>query len=162
MIYFDFNEHGQLSLRPRTYADCMVLRAFKDKLQRYGSDAIDIETELSSGGGGFEEMQSYRGQEIPDMYNPFGYGAQSYMPMPPDFSPQSHYLPLVFPLWLERGGRGGRSGGQGGPSGPGQGQGGQGGQGGDSGGGQGGSSAQLNRYPNENPRDTGRRDFPNR
>lgn len=167
MIEAYFGRNRKLYLKPSDPEGEEELRELLQQLKQLGLEAIDIETEMPE-----EQYQHYKRQQQSGEYSggrPFGFRSEGRYPMPPDFSPQAHYYPpVILPIWFGQGGggSGGGSGGQGG-----------GGSGGGSGGGQGGGSNAIfdnverserggrvgNReFGNENPRDTGRGDFPRR
>lgn len=82
-------------------------------LKQRGLSVIEVETDYDEGQHPRHEHYRFPDhQDTPRRYNPYGYGAQSYMPMPPDFSPQAHYAPpIILPvIWERDGGRGGRRG----------------------------------------------------
>lgn len=153
MIHADYDERERkLYLRPATPEGEQELREFLQQLKQVGLEAIDIETQLSR-----EDYQRMKRQRSHQMYgkeydgNPnFGLSPRSYMPQPPDFSPQAHYplWPYILPFILEgrRDNNYGRL--------PGEGD-------------QGGNFQNergRDNFPgrNENPRDTGPRDLPRR
>lgn len=94
-------------------------RERQEEMRRYGYDQHQT------------RQYPQRHSNVPQMYDPYGYGIQSLMPMRPDFQPEAHFWPhyrpqppVFFPIIIERegmiysegggsggGGRGGRRGG---------------------------------------------------
>lgn len=149
MIYAYIGRNRKLCLRPADPEGEEELQELLRQLKQQGLEAIDIETEMPE-----DQYQNYKRNSQRygyDQGKQFGFQPTSYMPQPPDFSPQAHYFPpVILPIWF--------------------------GQGGDYGnGGQGGSRSifdnigprserdyDTRRGNNENPRDTGRGDSPRR
>lgn len=77
-------------------------------IKQQGLRAFEVETDYHGRRNPRHDDYEYQDQHqhhAPRRYNPYGYGAQSYMPMPPDFSPQAHYAPpIILPVIWERGG----------------------------------------------------------
>jgi hypothetical protein len=145
MIYAYIDRSGKLCIKPMSPDAEEDLREWLEKFKRTPHEYIDVETQMDE-----NQYQHYRQNQQRYGYGQkggqqFGFQPSSYyMPMPPDFSPQSHFplWPFVLPYILEgRGGDGGY---------------GRGGYRSDQQGGEydGGGS----RTPPENPADTGRRD----
>lgn len=148
MIYAYIGRNRKLCLRPADPEGEQELRDFLKDLKQLGLEAIDVETEMPE-----DQYRDYQHQKQRYGYDQgrqqaFGFQPRSYMPQPPDFSPQAHFplWPFVLPFILE--GQGGGSGG----------------------GGSGGGTSNYRRggdydgsdRGNENPRDTGRGDIPRR
>lgn len=141
MIYAYINKNRKLCLRPGDQEGEQELKEFLQDLRQNGVEMIDIETEYRQD----DQMQRYGY----DRQHRQGFGFNSpmgYFPMPPDFSPMSHFFPIVWPMYYGQGG----------------------GQGGGSGGGSSGYRDNIYRSERgeydgrENPRDTGRGDAPRR
>lgn len=146
MIYAYIDRKGNLRVCPADPEGEKELKDVVRRLQQNEREALDIETEMPE-----EQYRSYQQQRHRYGYKQggqeFGFQPTSYMPQPPDFNPQMHMpiWPFVLPWILE--GRGGDGGGGGG---------------GASGYNRGGEYGRGYGGQNENPRDTGRGDSPNR
>jgi hypothetical protein len=137
MLYFKV-KNGRLKIGPADRQGEREIREVVRILQQVGLKAFEIETELDDiehdhhRDGEWErqrhrererqeEMRRYgydqhqnrqypqRHSNVPQMYDPYGYGVQSLMPMRPDFQPEAHFWPhyrpqppFFFPIIIER------------------------------------------------------------
>jgi hypothetical protein len=114
---------GVLYVRPASERDVPTIREWVKALKTSGLRAVDVDMQpMNPNGGndydddryGYDRNRDYsyqRGQrQYPQQqpqqyYNPYGYGPQSYMPMPPDFNPEAHHYPSwpwILPFILRR------------------------------------------------------------
>lgn len=115
MIHSYIGRNRKLCLRPVDPEGEEELRELLQQFKQLGLEAIDVETEMPE-----EQYQHYKrtgqrraGGEYSGNKQ-FGFSPQSYFPMPPDFSPQMHYMPpMILPIWFgqDRGGNYGDHGG---------------------------------------------------